>query len=326
MLLVPGLTWLEKENINLIFKHVTLAGLDQITTHAKILSYSSNLSDLYKSHFCSLNIEKLLQTSTLPTNSNSFLASPVQLVIHQNTITLQPPATLNILLSEAQQLCKSINDLITTDQWQISPITPTLWQITTAYPLDICLTPLWDAVGNLYPEMMVQGADKNILEKISTEIQMLLSTHTINQKRTTQNRPVINALWFWSPPSSDQNKTNSSYKDNIVWQQATGALTAPTSYSDWYSTLPQQSSDTQIAVLDELLYANKTQDIESYMDRLIDLDKRYFLPAWEALRTGKLKKLTIISHGCNGGQMILKPAYTRFFWRHTKKFNGTLHT
>ncbi len=333
-LLVPGLTWLEKENIRPIFKHISLPGLDQITQHAKtIKNNDQQLGSLYQYHLSSYKPQTIWPKHTPRLAAGDYLlVSPVQLTIHSNIMTLQAPDKLNISELEAQQICNSINTLIMDDNWHITPITPTLWQITIPQLLDISLTPLWDAVGFLNPEMLAQGKDRNQIEKISAEIQILLNTHSINQRRAEQNAPTINAVWFWSLPSCNLNETDTSYNDVYAWQQASGAIKAPFSYSKWQPEREQDQhplsalQSKQALVLNELLYANKTQDLDNYLNILVDLDQRYFLPLWHAIKTGSIKKLTLVSHGCNGGQIILKPTYTRFFWHKPKKFNGTFNT
>ncbi len=337
-LFVPGLTWLKQDNLNPIFQRTALPGLDHINQYAQV-SHTPNkqLNDLYPyfSPVCDPNLKTKPQESfagSVNTKPHSLLASPIQLTIHSDTLSLQPPELLAITLNEAKELCDSINHLVTEDGWQISPVTPTLWQITTPNLLSVSLTPLWDAVGFLNTEQMAQGKDKDILEKISTEIQMLLSAHIINQKRMEQHQPLINGIWFWTyPQHSNSEKINSIHNNGLTDRYSILAtISPPADYSTWQAEFDQQithnSPRQHEFVINELLYASKIQDIESYLDILTDLDRRYFLPAWQAVKSGKLKKLTIISHGCNGGQMTLKPVHAWFFWRKVKKFNGSLIT
>ena len=325
-LLIPGLTWLEKENIRPIFQHISLPGLNQIARYAKnINNKDQKLSTLYQNYLSSCKLQNILPRYNSELANNYLLVSPIQLTIHSSSVTLHAPDTLNISACEAQQFCDSINTFIAADHWQISPITPTLWLLITPYLLNVTFTPLWDAVGFLNPEKLAQGKDRNKVEKIATEIQMLLSTHPVNKIRAEQNISTINSIWFWSLPS-DPNETGISFNSSYAWQQATSATKAPSCYSEWQSEQNQHPNKTrQTLVLNELLYANKTQNLEEYLNILIDLDQRYFLPAWQALKAGTLKTLTLASHGHNGGQIILKPAYTRFFWRKQKKFNGTFN-
>ena len=66
----------------------------------------------------------------------------------------------------------------------------------------------------------------------------------------------------------------------------------------------------------------QTGDTWAYRDILKSWEARWFAPLRQALYSGRLKSLTIVTDGENGGSLRIRPHSKRAFWKRKRKFNG----
>ena len=86
--------------------------------------------------------------------------------------------------------------------------------------------------------------------------------------------------------------------------------------------MQETRTDTAVIFMDGLTVTGSTADVLAYQDILQDWEQRWFDPIWQALHTGRLKKLTLTTDGENGGALTLTPKSRWKFWRAEKTFTG----
>jgi hypothetical protein len=133
------------------------------------------------------------------------------------------------------------------------------------------------ASGHNIDIWMPKGEGERAWRKLQNEVQMEWHEHAVNEARTSMRQQVINSLWIWGA-ADGQPPTTRAIAD------------ANTTASAWLSS----TSSPRLAVLDNLSEAALSEDWGSWLDYMQALDKNWFTPLLDALRTGKAAQLKLI--------------------------------
>ena len=150
---------------------------------------------------------------------------------------------------------------------------------------------------------------------------MWLHQHPINNIRNQLGTPPINGLWLWHDIQGMQ-QSSPLFSDSPWAQFASGRIDAPYDFRAFASWMQETGTDTAVIFMDDLAVTGSTADVLAYQDILQDWEQRWFDPIWQALHTGRLKKLTLTTDGENGGVLTLTPKSRWKFWRAEKTFTG----
>ncbi len=61
-------------------------------------------------------------------------------------------------------------------------------------------TPLKKIIGRNIMPFFPTGADSKPIQQLSSELQMFLHNHPLNQQRKEQELPTIDTIWLWHQP------------------------------------------------------------------------------------------------------------------------------
>ncbi|WP_434777431.1 hypothetical protein [Neisseria sp. Ec49-e6-T10] len=328
-LLVPGLAWAKEDQLATLLNQQSLPALNQILRFSNKQQGFDHLSSFYHQFLPQINeLDYLIHHHQLSTDQHYILASPVGLRLNRNHIDLADSAVLNVTQQEAQQICADLNDFLIEEQWRFIPVTTDLWLLNTPKALNIKTTSLYDVMGNNIEEYQPKGSDSFIVQKILTEIQMVLFNHSVNQQREQTNLPAINAIWLWQTQQHEQKMPLDSvyFVPKPLWQQQLNCFDTPYDFKTWQNTVTEEKiTQTQhYILLEDLLGATQYQDIWGYQDALVQLEQHYLQPAWQALKSGQLASLSLYTHGPFGGHMKIKPHSHWAFWKKKQQFNGRI--
>jgi len=74
---------------------------------------------------------------------------------------------------------------------------PDTWFVTMDARPDLATVPLDAVLGTMMSRCLPTGSASRLWQRWSTEIQMLLHAHPVNQARAALGLPVCNGVWFW---------------------------------------------------------------------------------------------------------------------------------
>lgn len=329
-LLVPGLSWARDDDLTSLLAPNPLPGLNQLYRFAKRQVGSVVLSEWYQSFLP--NVSLLAQAKTLlklPEEGNYGLASPITLRLNRDSITLADGGVLNLTMAEAQSFAAILNEFLRADGWCFYPLLPDLWVWQSQAEVEAKLNPLCDVVGKNIEGFLPQGRDALSLMSLLTEVQMFLFAHAKNTERQKQGLPMINGLWLWQdlPVGSTDLTDTLVFTDQPWWQIMVPCLPAPDRFSTYlqWCELHQPKQQKHVILLEDILSSMQYQDVWGYQAMIQSLDERFFVPIWQALRSGSLNTLYLCMHGENGGGLRVHHKSHWAFWRRNKPlFSGKL--
>jgi hypothetical protein len=236
-----------------------------------------------------------------------FLGEPVHFEVGQRGLRLEDPARLDIASDEAQMLLEAITPLVQAAGGQI--VSGDANHLLIDLPDEVKLrAPLAELA--LYEEVlpwMPQGEGARQWRRLSTEIEMVLHDHPLNEMRAARGASVISGLWL-SGNSSAQDAPALGYQ----------------SISDvpaWLSAWPLQADSlTHLEGISQLSAPYFEEDWSAFRNALFGVDQR-LMRHLTALRAGDIGRLTVIlSGGTWLREVVLKRADLYKFWRRGKAF------
>jgi len=175
--------------------------------------------------------------------------------------------------------------------------------------------PLSGMAGRSLDHERPTTAPQKAQHKLLTEIQMLLHTHPVNQKREAAGQMPINSLWLWGggvlSPRRESNFDGLWSNDALALGLARAAgVTTHAPARDATTLFENTAPDTHhCLVLEDLLAPVQYEKRDAYRGTLAVLEARWFAPLLAALRSGRVRQLHIES----------TTAYATLRWESTRR-------
>lgn len=293
----------------------------------KILQYGSphrqscTASAFYARYlWCGRLAERAAQSLNMPSEAVA-LATPVwqKMGMHQaNVLTAE---YLDVAQSEAERLCRDLSEFYADIPRYFTPVLPELWLVSLARAYRWGAKPVLDLGGLLGADDQPDGEDSLEWLRVQTEIQMWLAAHPVNHNRKKRGLPELNGLWLWD--GTNGGARGGTVFADTVWSRFHPERRAlPDSFRAYEETAAHLPDTHHILFMDDLRLTALTGDRERYAAILQQWEERWFAPLYEAVRTGKIKRLDIATDGQHGGTLTLAPADRWKFWRGAKTFDG----
>lgn len=280
---------------------------NQILRFGRFQAALQSRAELYQNHLA----DRLAQPE------NCAYVSPVYQQTGLNSIQLIDGAGLGISQNEAQTWCSGLNQLYGNDA-VFSVLRPDLWQIRLPENIDWQTPPLWDALGQLDDTAKAQGSQAAQWLQLSTEMQMWLHAHPLNQSRSVP----VNAVWLWRGDNRPIAAPQLTGTDS-PWRQQSSLKTEdmPHDFAAWQRVCADTQTDINQTALfsEDFVLPQQTGDVWQYIDTLAQWEQRFFAPIWQALVSGSLKNFTLV---CQQGRLTVNAKAHRRFWKRAKTFNG----
>lgn len=264
--------------------------------------------------------ERAAQSLNMPSEAVA-LATPVwqKMGLHQaNVLTAE---YLDVAQSEAERLCRDLSEFYADIPRYFTPVLPELWLVSLARAYRWGAKPVLDLGGLLGADDQPDGEDSLEWLRVQTEIQMWLAAHPVNHNRKKRGLPELNGLWLWD--GTNGGARGGTVFADTVWSRFHPERRAlPDSFRAYEETAAHLPDTHHILFMDDLRLTALTGDRERYAAILQQWEERWFAPLYEAVRTGKIKRLDIATDGQHGGTLTLAPADRWKFWRGAKTFDG----
>ncbi|MDD4882734.1 MAG: hypothetical protein PHX10_14235 [Gallionellaceae bacterium] len=125
-----------------------------------------------------------------------FHADPVHLLAGMHSLTLFDGRQFQIQDDESAALLATLNRHFDGEIEFLAPH-PARWYARFKRTPEVDMPPLDQVAGSVVSPGLIAGPDAQELQRTSTEIQMLLYTHPVNEAREERNEATVNGLWFW---------------------------------------------------------------------------------------------------------------------------------
>lgn len=226
------------------------------------------------------------------------LADPVHLQLQRDRVVLVDAGNLEIYQEEANSLTTALNDHFADEGLSFLPTRPGRWHLRLARPARLETHPLEAVIGRNIRNFLPGGTDGRHWHTLLNEIQMLLHSHPVNEKREQRGLLPVNSIWPWGGGVLPKDLATSYAQ---VWandDQAYGLAVAagvsraetPPTAGEW---LRQAAPGTHLIVLDTLRSAALSGDFPRWRENLMRLEDDWFGPLRQALSRGQLAGLSL---------------------------------
>lgn len=236
-------------------------------------------------------------------------ADPVHLALQRDCFSLAEPVPLAVAIPHAERVIDSLNQHFSQDGLTFCLGKSGAWYLrcNTTAKIKTSL-PALALDKNIHP-FLPTGAEASKWTALLNEVQMLLHEHPANQARETTGEVAINSIWLSGGGIAPQHAAQLHDADLIV---ANGALHR--GLAAW-ANVPIQAPPSNLT---EILHST-FQQVRLQLPQLNNLDEAWIKPLLQALKSNKVKQLTInlgFYESCI--TLHIKPMDCYKFWRTPK--------
>jgi len=209
--------WSHNKRVNvstLIVSQALIQHQDGVSLHPDLFAWEKQLS-AYRQHWfdcadknplawyaslCETSPTALLaqQCDDLPEDTAQYwVASPYHAQLARTAVRVMPEGQMPWAAEDANELCEMLNPLLAEDGMQLLAVGAAL---LLACRESIQANPkgFGEISGQMLPDRNHAGEDGCHLNRLLSEIQMLLFQHP-SEKRRLRGDPDVSGLWLWSP-------------------------------------------------------------------------------------------------------------------------------
>jgi len=129
--------------------------------------------------------------------SQCWVVSPYHAQLVRTAVRVMPEGQFAWTAEDAHHLCATLNPLLAEEGMQLFAVGAALL-LSCREPIDAWPMGFGEISGHSLPDRNHAGEDGGRLNRLLSEIQMLLFQHPL-QKRQERGEPDVSGLWFWSP-------------------------------------------------------------------------------------------------------------------------------
>lgn len=322
-LVLPGLLW-PSEQARGFADALTLPGLTALlgrgqcqrlapATPDAMLCALFGLDDSMSAHAA---LRRLGEDDGLRVTDTVLCADPTHLHFARDRLLLADATDLNIRLEEAEAITSSLN-VEFGDIGRFEAVTPTHWYLYPKLDAEVRFAPLGDVTSRPIAHFMPEGAQATAWHRTANEIQVFLHHHPVNAEREARGLRPVNNLWFWGNgmlPASFTPPADLLVMHSTLARGLSRAVGVEPTIAHRFADLPERASI--LVELDALLGPSRYLDLDRWQAALRVLERDWFAPVREALRTRRVRQLTLSLPDERGSRrLLMSPARMLQFWR-----------
>jgi len=255
-------------------------------------------------------------------------ADPVQLIPDRDQLVLRGPESLSLSQTEADQLTVELNQQFAEDGWRVEACTPTHWYLHQSTVPELRTYSLAQVRGHAIGNYLPKGTDGKQWHRLMNEVQMVLHTSEVNQKRLAAGQVPVSSLWFWGGgkvPAIKSCHEKMLYSDEPVSRglailSNTAINDAPENAKMWLNA--SIAPGEHVLVMDGLLRCWQNGETENWLEQVKIFNRDWITPLLDALRQQQIDELII--YGCNGHKFTLTRSELKRWWRRKKSLAAVL--
>jgi hypothetical protein len=166
-----------------------------------------------------------------PSLGKEAIMSPCHWQVGMNEVTLLKPQELALNEDESRKLLSAIQPYFEEDGLQVVYESPLVWRVTGDLLDGLPLASIDRVVGQNIKPWMPEHQRAKTLQRLQSEMQMLLYQHPVNDERSLKGRWTVNSFWLHRridqlyPDAADLDvaldlRENMQASNAKLWQQA----------------------------------------------------------------------------------------------------------
>ena len=265
----------------------------------------------------------LARNENLAADSGYWLcATPVHLETRRNALVLTDPCALEMTATESAAFTTTLADHLREENVTLHAPRPGCWFLRSDRAPEMTTSSLEAVMGRDVRPFLPQGPDSPRWHRILTEIQMLLHAHPLNDAREAHGLLPVNSVWLWAggtlPPPSPAPFATVWSNDATVLALAhrSGCRVEP----EPVRVTPESLKDgAHLFSFETLAPLMRQGDVQAWSNVVTALNRAWFIPLMDALKSRRLSALTVISANDAGTQQFVIRAHDFLkFWRKNK--------
>jgi hypothetical protein len=130
-----------------------------------------------------------------PVWGDEALITPCHWQVGMNEVLLLNPAEIHLSAEESLQLLAAVTPYFEEDGLHLSYESPLIWRAKGPMLKDMPFASLEKVAGQHIKDWLTQGPHARTLQRLQSEMQMLLYQHPVNDLRSQQGRWTVNSFW-----------------------------------------------------------------------------------------------------------------------------------
>ena len=130
-----------------------------------------------------------------PVWGDEALITPCHWQVGMNEVLLLNPAEMQLSAEESQQLLAAVKPYFEEDGLHLSYESPLVWRAKGQLLKDMPFASLAKVSGQHIKDWLPQGPNARTLQRLQSEMQMLLYQHPVNDLRSQHGRWAVNSFW-----------------------------------------------------------------------------------------------------------------------------------
>lgn len=255
-------------------------------------------------------------------------ADPVHLLPDQDHLLLWDAAALSLSGEEADALVDAFDRHFADDGYHLRVGAPGRWYLRSDRDLRGETTPVIAVSGKNPFHFMPTGADREALEQLINETQMLFHEHPVNSQRRAEGRLTVSGIWPWgggrleaAPDAVAVDRVFAGeplYRGLGQWLQR--PVDAPQAcFAAWQK---ETARGHDLVVLTAGSDAARLGEETEWHAALVQLERDWWAPMAAALWRGRLSALQLYFGAT--GSLVLDPWRMRRIWRRPKSLASLL--
>jgi hypothetical protein len=314
-LLIPDLFW-PPDTAGQVVHGVELPALARFASRAKAERYPRTSADVWLCRAFEVERQQDWPIAPLtlaadggdPGMGYCLRAAPVHNTVERDRVTLIDNDLFDVTLDEARELASALTAHFAEERLGIEARAPTRWYAKLPRTPALVTKPLSEAAGKDVQRSLPSGADALQWHRRFNEAQMVLHAHAVNEAREARGEPAVNSVWFWGGGTRVPVRGRHF---SAVWSDHPLAIAlaaaadihadrVPADAQAFMAAAGQAAVDpdrSHLVMLDALTSALRYRDIDAWRSRAVDIERKWLAPLFDALRGGRLAKLTLVSPG-----------------------------
>ena len=249
-------------------------------------------------------------------------ATPVHLETRRKALVLTDPSALAITPHESAAFATTLAEHLREENITLHAPQANRWYLRNDATPAMTTSSLGAVIGRDVRPFLPQGPDSARWHRLLTEIQMLLHVHPLNDVREARGLLPVNSVWLWgggAMPAPAAAPFTTVWSDDCIVNALAHHCACPREPRPARITQDTLKKGSHLFSSELLETHLRRGDAQSWSNAVTALNRDWFSPLLDALKSRRLNKLTIVSTSDAGTQQfVIRRNDSLKFWRKNK--------
>lgn len=261
----------------------------------------------------------LMRVMDIPPQTGTwFVLQPVHIHIARDHLVLTDPRRLALSEAESRALFDIASPLFHEAGKRITYGDTGTWFVEAGDWAGLETSSPDAASGHNIDIWMPKGPGERDWRKVQNDVQMHWFNHPVNEEREERRQKPVNSVWLWGGPSRNSEAPQRPYDKTFNlsgWMRAFRQFAPNHAHAVDADGIVPLLEKQNLLVLDNLLEAALSNDWGRWLDGMRQLDEEWFAPLLQALKSGKLDRISLITtHDSRISRFTATRSSLRKFW------------